>query len=292
VRIALTGPGGQVGFELRRALLPVGEVIPLDRGACDLTDPDRLRAALTAARPDVIVNAAAYTAVDRAESEPALAGAINAEAPGVIGAVARELGARVVHYSTDYVFDGTLDRPYTETDATHPQGVYGRTKLAGEAALAASGAHHWIFRTAWVIGARGHNFARTMLRLAAERDRLRVVADQIGTPTTAGLIADVTARALTRDSERPAADGVYHLTASGHTSWHGLACHVIEAARAAGHSLKAGPESVTAITTDAFPTPAPRPADSRLATERLRQAFGVRLPDWQTALDHTLEQIL
>ncbi|MEX0385353.1 dTDP-4-dehydrorhamnose reductase [Spiribacter pallidus] len=292
MRIALTGSGGQVGFELRRALLPVGEVIPLDRGGCDLANLDGLRAALTAARPDVIVNAAAYTAVDRAESEPALAEAINAEAPGVIGAVGRELGARVVHYSTDYVFEGTLDRPYTETDAPHPQSVYGRTKLAGEAALAATGARHWIFRTAWVIGARGHNFARTMLRLAAERDSLRVVADQIGTPTTAALIADVTAQALTRDGERPAADGIYHLTATGHTSWHGLACHVIEAARAAGHPIKAGPESVAAISTEDFPTPAPRPADSRLATDRLRQVFGVHLPDWQTALEHTLEQIL
>ena len=294
MRIALTGPGGQVGFELRRALLPLGEVIPLDRAACDLGDPAGLKAALEAVRPDVIVNPAAYTAVDRAESEPARARAINAEAPGVIGAVARAQGAFVIHYSTDYVFDGALDRPYTEADATNPQSVYGATKRAGEAALEASGADHWIFRTAWVMGARGHNFARTMLRLAAERDRLQVVNDQIGTPTTAALIADVTAQALgqRRRGAVTAPNGVYHLTAAGETSWHGVACHVIARAQAAGHALRATPESVAPIPTRDFPTPAPRPADSRLDTRRLQATFGLCLPAWPTALDHTLEQIL
>ena len=294
-RIVLTGSNGQVGFELRRALAPLGKLIVLDRAAADLSDAKALRLALRAANPSIIVNPAAYTAVDKAESEPDLAKAINAQAPGVMGEVAAELGALVVHYSTDYVFDGALNRPYQEDDATNPQSVYGRTKLAGEQALANTGAAHWIFRTAWVIGARGHNFARTMLRLAAERHQLKVVSDQIGTPTTAALIADVTAQALhqrAREGAVSVPNGIYHLTAAGHTSWHGLACHVIAQALAAGQALKATPDQVAAIPTAEFPTPAPRPADSRLAINKLEQTFGLTLPDWRVALDHTLEQIL
>ena len=296
MRIALTGATGQVGFELRRSLAPLGEVIVLDRAQADLSDATALKAALQAIAPSVIVNPAAYTAVDKAESEPELAKAINATAPAVMGEVAAASGALVVHYSTDYVFDGALAKPYQETDTTHPQSVYGQTKWAGEQALAATGADYWIFRTAWVIGARGHNFARTMLRLAAERDSLQVVSDQVGTPTTAALIADVTAQALHQRLQQGAAaggpNGVYHLTAAGHTSWHGLARHVIEKALAAGHTLKVTPNQIAAITTAQFPTPAPRPADSRLSTTKLENTFGLTLPDWRVALDHTLEQIL
>jgi dTDP-4-dehydrorhamnose reductase len=295
VRILVTGAGGQVGFELLRALAPLGAVHALDRAGCDLADGAALRATLDVLRPQVIVNAAAYTAVDRAETDEATATAVNATALRVIGEAARELGAPVLHFSTDYVFDGGLDRPYAETDAVDPQGAYGRTKLAGERELAAATPRHWVLRTSWVVGAHGGNFARTMLRLAAERDALNVVADQIGAPTSAALLADLSAHVLRRwqlGGDAGAAFGLYHVTAAGHTSWFDYARFVLAQARAAGHPLKAGPDDVRPIATSQYPTPARRPANSRLDTARFTQTFGLRLPPWQEGVSHVLRQIL
>lgn len=271
MRILLTGRNGQVGFELQRALAPLGDLIALDRAGCDLENEMSLREAIRRAGPDVIVNPAAYTAVDRAESEPDRAFAINARAPGIIGEEAARNGTLVVHYSTDYVFDGTAAGWYAENAATAPQSVYGRSKLDGETALAQSGARHLIFRTSWVFGAHGANFARTMLRLAAERDELKIVADQTGAPTSAALIADVTAHAIRQAMrERESVpDGVYHLAAGGETNWHAYACHVIDAARQAGKPVKAA--AILPIATADYPTPARRPANSRLDTGKLRQ---------------------
>ncbi|UDF31506.1 UNVERIFIED_ORG: dTDP-4-dehydrorhamnose reductase [Roseateles sp. XES5] len=294
MRILLTGKNGQVGFELQRALAPLGEVLAVDRSECDLESETSLRNAIRRAEPDIIINPAAYTAVDRAESETERAYAINATAPGIIGAEAARCGALVVHYSTDYVFDGTAVGRYAEDAATGPQGVYGQSKRAGEEALAASGARHLVFRTSWVFGAHGANFAKTMLRLAAERDVLKVVADQVGTPTSAALIADVSTHAIRqavqdRDS---APSGIYHLTAGGETNWHAYACHVIEAARRAGVSIRVAADAIVPITTADYPTPARRPANSRLETAKLRHTFGLALPHWQSGLDHVLQQII
>lgn len=295
MRMLLFGKNGQVGFELRRALAPLGEVIAFDYPACDLSNPDSIRGVIAATRPEVIVNAAAYTAVDKAESEPALARAINADAPGIIGAEAKKLGARVIHYSTDYVHDGTKATPYLETDATNPLGVYGLTKRDGDEALAASGAEHFIFRTSWVFGAHGANFVKTVLRLAAERDRLNIVADQFGAPTSAALIADVTAQVLGqlrwRDpTEMPS--GIYHLTAAGETSWHGFAQAIVRGGVARRLSFRISPDDVRAITTAEYPLPAKRPANSRLDTTRLRATFNLALPHWQAGLDHVLDLIV
>ncbi|KAB0616673.1 dTDP-4-dehydrorhamnose reductase [Castellaniella defragrans] len=290
MRLLVTGRDGQLGFELRRALAPLGEVAAIDRADCDLSDAAAIRAAVRRHRPDVIVNAAAYTAVDRAEQDAALAQAINGAAPGVFGEEAARLGAQVVHFSTDYVFDGAGPDPYRETDRPAPQNVYGATKLAGEAALAASGARHLIFRTSWVVGAHGGNFAKTMLRLAAERDSLSIVADQIGAPTSAALLADVTAHAIR--AGRDLADGVYHLTAGGSTSWHAYARHVIERARAAGRPVRVAPDAILPIATADYPTPARRPANSRLDTQKIRAALGIHLPDWRDGVDYVLDQLL
>ncbi|MGB3812211.1 MAG: dTDP-4-dehydrorhamnose reductase [Shinella sp.] len=294
MRILLTGRNGQVGFELQRALAPLGTVIALDRSGCDLEDEASVRAAIRKAEPDVVVNPAAYTAVDRAESEADRARAINALAPGIIGAEAAQRGALVVHYSTDYVFDGTAAGWYGEDAATGPQSVYGRSKLAGEEALASSGARHLIFRTSWVFGAHGANFARTMLRLAAERDELKVVADQMGAPTSAALIADITAHAIRQAAHGRDAvpDGVYHLAAGGETNWHAYACHVIEAARRAGRPVRVAADAILPITTADYPTPARRPVNSRLDTAKLQKTFGLTLPHWQSGLDHVLQQII
>ena len=292
MRILLTGRNGQVGFELQRALAPLGDLIALDRTGCDLENEVSLREAIHRAAPDVIVNPAAYTAVDRAESEPERAFAINARAPGIIGEEAAQRGALVVHYSTDYVFDGTESGWYAEDAATAPQSIYGQSKLDGETALAQSGARHFIFRTSWVFGAHGANFAKTMLRLAAEREELKIVADQTGAPTAAALIADVTAHAIRQAirDRHSAPDGIYHLAAGGETNWHAYACHVIEAARQAGKPVKA--TAIHPIATADYPTPARRPANSRLDTGKLRQTFGLTLPDWRQGLDHVLQQIL
>ncbi|UCV17262.1 dTDP-4-dehydrorhamnose reductase [Ferribacterium limneticum] len=294
MKILLTGKNGQVGFELQRALAPLGEVVAVDHQECDLADPDAIRRLVAEVKPQVIINPAAYTAVDKAESEPALARAINGTAPGVFGEEAARLGALVIHYSTDYVFDGSKPGAYLETDAPNPQSVYGQTKLAGEQALQASGADCLIFRTSWVFGAHGANFAKTMLRLAAERDGLKIVADQFGAPTSAALLADVTAQVLGRYQREGRVGfpfGLYHLVAGGCTTWHEYAQTVVRAAQAAGKPLKLTADEILPITTADYPLPAPRPSNSRLDTSRLRQTFGLELPDWHSGLDHVLQQI-
>jgi len=295
MKILLTGKHGQVGFELQRALAPLGEIVAVDHQECDLADPAAIRRLVADVAPQIIVHPAAYTAVDKAESEPELAQAINATAPGILGQEAKKLGALVVHYSTDYVFDGTKQGAYTEDDTPNPQSVYGKTKLAGEQALQASGADHLIFRTSWVFGAHGGNFAKTMLRLAAERDALKIVADQYGAPTSAALLADVTAQVIGRYQREGRGGfpfGLYHLVAGGLTTWHAYAQAVVRAAEAAGKPLKVKADDITPIATTDYPLPAPRPANSRLDTRRLQAAFGLHLPDWQRGLEHVLEQIL
>jgi dTDP-4-dehydrorhamnose reductase len=295
MKILLTGKDGQLGFELLRALAPLGEVVASGRAECDLLDTDALRALVRRVAPDVIVNPAAYTAVDRAESDRETAFAVNARAPGVLGEEAARLGALVVHYSTDYVFDGAAHDPYTEDDRPAPQSVYGSSKYAGERALAEACSRHLILRTSWVLGAHGGNFAKTMLRLALEREQLRVVDDQFGAPTSAALLADLTAH-LVRQYAREGADdfpyGTYHVTATGETSWYEYARFVLEAARDAGKPLRAGPEDVLPVKTAAYPAVAQRPANSRLDTVRFRQVFGLRLPPWQDGVLHVLRQIL
>ncbi len=302
MKILLLGKNGQVGWELQRSLAVLGEVVALDRqgadGLCgDLTDLVGLAQTVRSVQPQVIVNAAAHTAVDKAESEPDLARAINALAPQLLAQEARQLGAWLIHYSTDYVFDGSGSAPWQEADTPAPLSVYGRTKLEGEQAIATSGCHHLILRTSWVYGARGGNFARTMLRLAAEREQLTVIADQIGAPTGADLLADVTAHAIRhvlppmrRNDLTP--PGVYHVAAAGETSWHGYARFVLQQAQAAGQVLKAGPEQVLAIPTSAYPTPAKRPHNSRLDTTRLQNTFGLTLPHWQAGVARMLAETL
>ena len=295
MRILLTGKSGQLGFELQRALAPLGEIVAVDHAECDLSDAAAIRQLVVEVAPQIIVNPAAYTAVDKAETDVALAQAVNATAPGVFGQAAARLGALVVHYSTDYVFDGTKVGAYLESDRPNPQSVYGKTKLAGELALLQSGADCLIFRTSWVFGAVGGNFAKTMLRLAAERDSLRIVADQFGAPTSAALLADVTAQVLGQFKRQGRAGfpfGLYHLVASGATSWHEYAQTVVRAAQAAGQPLKLGPDDILPIATTDYPLPAPRPANSRLDTSLLRQSFGLELPAWQSGLSHVLQQIL
>ena len=295
MKILVTGKNGQVGFELQRALAPLGEVIAVDHAECDLADADAIRALVRRVAPDVIVNPAAYTAVDKAEADAATAFAVNTEAPRVLGEEAARLGALVVHYSTDYVFNGTKEGAYAESDTPDPQSVYGRSKHEGEVALAAANPRHLILRTSWVVGAHGGNFAKTMLRLAGERERLTVVADQFGAPTSAALLADVTAQ-LIRQHQREGSEGfpygTYHVAAGGETSWHEYARFVIAEALAAGKPLKATPEAVAPLATADYPTPAKRPANSRLNTARFTDTFGLRLPHWQEGLRHVLQQIL
>ena len=292
MKILLTGKNGQVGFELERTLAVLGDVTAVDVEDCNLADEGAVRALVTQLKPDVIVNPAAYTAVDNAEKNSELAFAINGRAPGLFGEMAKTLGASVIHFSTDYVFDGSKASPYVETDATGPLGVYGASKLAGEQALAASGAAHVILRTSWVVGAHGANFAKTMLRLAKERDALNVVADQFGAPTTAALLADVTAQ-LVRNREFAAQHaGVYHCVNAGETTWYDYAKFVLDFAQRAGVALKAGPDQVVAIQSSAYPTPAKRPTNSRLDTSKFRSTFGLHLPPWQHSLTHTLKQIV
>lgn len=296
MKILLLGKGGQVGWELQRALAPLGELVALGTQsqdlAADFRQPEALAATVQAVRPDVIVNAAAYTAVDKAESEPAVAATINAVAPGVLAREAAALGATLLHYSTDYVFDGSGDTPRDEEAATGPLSVYGRTKLEGEEAIRASGCRHLILRTSWVYAARGGNFAKTMLRLAGEREQLTVIDDQIGAPTGADLLADLSAHALRRLAQEPALAGTYHAVAGGEVSWHGYARHVIEWARARGHALRVAPEAILPIPTRAYPTPAQRPLNSRLDTRKLRRAFDLKLPHWQPGVDRMLSEVL
>ena len=286
MKILLLGKNGQVGWELQRSLAVLGHVVALDRQGDgplvgNLQDLAGLARTVQAVRPDVIVNAAAYTAVDKAESEPGVARAINAEAPGVLAREAAHVGAWLVHYSTDYVFDGSGTAPWTEDAPTGPLSVYGSTKLGGEQAIRASGCQHLIFRTSWVYAARGNNFAKTMLRLAKERDELRVVADQVGAPTGAELLADATAHAIRTARATPSVSGTYHLAASGGPSWWEYARYVIEEARAAGAPIRVGADAVLPIQTAEYPTPATRPLNSRLATGNFTQTFGLRLPPWR-----------
>jgi dTDP-4-dehydrorhamnose reductase len=275
----------------------LGEVVACDFDSAaplkaDFAQPDSLPALIRAVRPDAIVNSAAHTAVDKAEIEPELAHAINATAPGVIARAAAALGVPLVHYSTDYVFDGSGSAPRDEEAATGPLSVYGRTKLEGEALIRASGCRHLILRTSWVYAARGGNFARTMLRLAAERAALKVISDQIGAPTGAELLADVSAHALRRLLVEPALSGTYHCVAGGETNWYDYARLVIEWARARGHPIKVAPDAIGAIATSAYPTPAQRPLNSRLATTKLQRSFGLTLPPWQAGVERMLTEVL
>lgn len=296
MKILLLGKNGQVGWELQRSLAPLGELVSLERDSVDfcgdLSDLDGLAATVRRVAPDVIVNAAAYTAVDRAESDADLCRTVNALAPGVLALEAARIGALLVHYSTDYVFDGSGDAAWTENAATGPLSVYGKTKLQGEQLIADSACRHVIFRTSWVYAARGANFAKTMLRLAAERERLSVVDDQFGAPTGAELIADVTAHALQTMRGGQDIGGIYHLAAAGQTSWHGYASFVIECARQAGVILKVGADGIVPVSSAAFPAPAPRPKNSRLALHKVQKAFQLNLPPWQAGVARMLTEFL
>lgn len=295
-KILITGAEGQVGFELTRTLAPLGVIKALVRADLDLTNVEALRALLDAEQPDIIVNPAAYTAVDKAESDVVTAYAVNEQAPAVMAQWAQAHGAFMVHYSTDYVFDGLGATPYSEDDAVAPQSVYGASKEKGEQAVRTILPAHFIFRTSWVFGAYGTNFLKTILRLMQERDTLNVVSDQIGAPTSAALLADVTAYAV-RDAwqkyqNNESVDyGTYHLVAGGETSWHGYAQYVGQLAQVAGLPLTVAPEAIGAILSSAYPTPAKRPLNSRLKTEKIQQTFGLRLPDWQEGVRHAFQLI-
>ncbi len=300
MKILLLGKGGQVGWELQRSLSPLGERIALDHDSTDycgdFANLAGLAETVRAVRPDVIVNAAAHTAVDKAESEPELVRTLNALAPEVLAQEAAKLGAWLVHYSTDYVFDGSGDTPWIETDTPGPLSVYGATKLEGEQRIAAANPRHLIFRTSWVYAARGGNFAKTMLRLGQERDRLTVINDQIGAPTGADLLADVTAHAirqvLQQDELAETTAGIYHLVARGETTWFEYAKHVLAQAQLAQPAIQIKAIQVDPVATSAFPTPAKRPHNSRLNTQKLQHTFGLTLPPWQAGVNRMLAEIL
>lgn len=293
-KILLTGKNGQVGWELQRTLAPLGQVIALDADELDLTDADAIRRKVEEIQPQIIVNPAAYTAVDKAESEPGLAEAVNGIAPGILAEEARRLGAVLVHYSTDYVFDGNKATPYTEDDNPNPQSVYGKTKLAGEQAVRTSGCKHLILRTSWVYGVHGGNFVKTILRLAKERGELRIVADQFGAPTWARDLAQATASALTGWQEKgwdSGASGLYHLTAAGRTNWHDYAEEIVRLARSYDRELATKQLDIRAITTNEYPVPARRPVNSTLANDKIRDTFGIVLPEWQESLAECIRLI-
>ena len=300
--LLVIGQNGQVGYELLRALAPLGQVIGVDRTTCDLTNEQAVRSLVAKMQPDVIVNAAAYTAVDKAETDSDQAYLVNATAVGILAQAAAATGSLLVHYSTDYVFDGAKSSPYTEADQTAPINVYGASKLAGELAIATALPQHLIFRTTWVFGAHGGNFAKTMLKLGRDRDTLNVIADQHGVPTSAALIADVTAQVVAQylrwkhdnvqGATTPFAFGLYNLTASGESTWHAYASKVIQDAIAAGLPLKVAPERVHPIPTSAYPTPAARPANSRLCCDKLVSAFGIHLPDWTVHVESTVKLLV
>jgi dTDP-4-dehydrorhamnose reductase len=297
MRILLLGCKGQVGWELQRSLAPLGELVACDFDTpgdlrADFSEPAALAALVRRVQPQLIVNSAAHTAVDKAEGEPEFARTLNATAPGVLAREAAASGALLVHYSTDYVFDGSGSTPRSEDAPTGPLSVYGRTKLEGEQLIRASGCRHLVLRTSWVYAARGGNFARTMLRLAAERDSLKVISDQVGAPTGAELLADVTAHAVRRVLAEPALGGLYHCVAGGETNWFDYARFVIEWARAHGQPVRVAPDAVHPIPSSGYPTPAARPLNSRLATHRLQQAFGLTLPHWQVGVERLLTEVL
>lgn len=296
MKILLFGMNGQLGWELQRSLAPLGQVVALgadSQSPCgNLTDLAGIAQTVRSIAPDIIVNAAAHTAVDRAESEPSLAHCINALAPGVLAREAQLSGAWLVHYSTDYVFDGSGDAPRSELDPTGPLGVYGSSKLNGEDAIRASGCQHLIFRTSWVYAARGGNFAKTMLRLGKARDHLTVIDDQIGAPTGADLLADLTAHAIRAALERPDLGGLYNVVAGGETSWYGYATFVLDYARNHGVELKVAPCDIEPVSSSSFPTPAKRPKNSRLDTSKFTNGFGLTLPNWQTGVVRMLTEIL
>ena len=296
MNILLFGKGGQVGWELQRSLSVLGTVTALDFDSTehcgDFANPAGVAETVRALRPDVIVNAAAHTAVDKAESEADFARTLNATTPGAIAQEAAKLGAWLVHYSTDYVFDGSGNRPWTETDQPAPLSVYGRTKLEGEQLIAEAGAKHLILRTSWVYAARGGNFAKTMLRLAQERERLTVIDDQWGAPTGADLLADVTAHALRHLQQHPQDAGLYHCAAAGATNWNEYAKFVIAQAQLAQPAIKIKANKIAPVPTGAFPTPAVRPHNSRLNTGKLQAAFGLQMPHWQAGVVRMLAEIL
>jgi dTDP-4-dehydrorhamnose reductase len=296
MKILLLGKQGQVGWELQRSLTPLGDIVVLSRDSqnyCgDLSNLQNLAETVRQIKPNIIVNAAAYTAVDKAENESELARIINVEAPSVLAREANLLGAWLVHYSTDYVFDGRGITPWVETDTSGPLSVYGETKLAGEQAIQNSGCKHLIFRTSWVYGTRGNNFAKTMLRLAAERGNLTVIDDQVGAPTGADLLADVTAHTIRNVQSKSELSGLYHLAAQGETSWHGYAQFVIDFVLERGCHLKATPESIKPVPSSAYPTPAQRPKNSRLNTNKLQTNFDLILPHWQTGVARMLTEFL
>jgi dTDP-4-dehydrorhamnose reductase len=296
MRILLLGKNGQVGWELQRSLAPLGELIALDRHSTDycgdLSQPDAIAQTVKTLKPTVIVNAAAYTAVDKAETETELAYTINAKAPEALAQAAKQTGAWLVHYSTDYVFNGSGNQAWQETDAVAPLSVYGQSKLAGEQAIQAAEGLHLIFRTSWVYAARGNNFAKTMLRLAKERDQLSVINDQIGAPTGAELLADVTAHAIRSGLQKPELSGLYHLAAAGETSWYNYARYVLDYARQRGIELKTAENAISPIPTSAYPTPAQRPLNSRLNIEKLQNQFDLKLPDWQLGVERMLAEVL
>lgn len=299
MKILLLGKNGQVGWELQRSLAPLGEVLALDRNSTshcgDLSNLEGLADTVRVFRPDVVVNAAAYTAVDKAESDQSTANLINALAPEVLARACAAIGAYLVHFSTDYVFDGTGQKPWLESDATGPLNVYGHSKLAGEKGIAKQGAKHVIFRTSWVYGTEGGNFAKTMLRLAQEREKMAVINDQFGAPTGAALLADITALCLQRvqpEQHEPYLSGIYHLAAAGETTWHAYAKYVLQQAQSLKPSLKYTVKEVAAVATTEFPTPAARPLNSRLNCSQLENALQLKLPAWQTGVDAMLSKIL
>jgi len=292
--ILLTGVNGQLGWELQRTLAPLGQVVALPRAQLDLSQPEMIRTVVREYRPGIIVNPAAYTAVDKAESEPDLAHAINAVAPGVLAEEAQKIGALLVHYSTDYVFDGGNPAPYTEDDRPNPQSVYGQSKLAGDDAVRASGCAHVVLRTSWVYGVHGGNFVKTVLRLAKERNELRIVSDQFGAPTWARRLALGSAEILRQCRANPddaSRHGLFHLTAAGRTNWHEYAEEIVRLARQYDPLLRDKPIVIEAIPTSAYPLPAPRPANSVLATGRIRNAFGLALPNWQEDLAECVREL-
>jgi len=292
-RILITGANGQVGFELQRALAPLGEIFACDRQQLDLADLANLNTVLERFQPEVIVNPAAYTAVDRAETEQDAAMAINATAPALLASWAAKHNALLVHYSTDYVYDGKKEGAYVEDDTPHPQSVYGLSKWEGEQAIRASGCRQLILRTSWVVGAHGNNFLKTILRLARESASLSIVADQIGAPTSAALIADVTSQLLGRYLQQTAKFpyGTYHLTASGSTSWYDYARHVVALAEQAGLELALHSGAIQPIATSGYPLPAPRPANSQLSCDKLKKTFDLAMPEWRQGVDYVFAQL-